>query len=416
MRLIGALGCAGLVLATLTAPRTAAQGRRLTYVRDTALNLARQGQGGSSVTALVRRDGYMVVAPEYRFFGEVMAFDSNFTKQAWHLPMGQGRTDAEIGSVTEWGWAGDSLWVADNRFQQLALIGGDGKVARSIGFPSWVRPAWSDRRRYPLFSRMHWHAMFGDGTLLVEPYQVRRLFDTPGYDPDQKLLVHIDRDGKILRTVARAPAMEGRLLLRSGTERKTWSVPNYPRSYWETSTDGERVVLVAPIPSDSGAFRVTMVSGRGDTLFSRRYATDAARMSRAGIDTFLTTVQAFGRYSAPQVRDTLTKLIAPFHSPVGAVLIGVDHSVWVAIRRPNSDPRQAEWMVLDEQGDVVGTALLQRSPKMTAVSVDHLWAVENDRVKQTTAIVRYRRADAKVVRPARSASSSGSSSPARPPE
>jgi len=414
MRLIGALGCAVLVLATLTAPRSGAQGRRLTYVRDTSLDIVRQGQGGRAVTALVRRDGYIVVAPEY-FFGEAIAFDSTGKRQAWHVRFGGGG-DAEVGFVTAWGWAGDSLWIADNGYRQLALIGGDGKVARSIGFPSWVRPSWSDRRLYPLFSRMNWFAMYGDGTLLVEPYQVRRLFDTPGYDPDQKLLVRIDRDGRILRTVARAPAMEGQLLLRSGTERKTWNVPNYPRSYWKTSTDGERVALVAPIPSDSGAFRVTMVSGQGDTLFARRYSIDAARVSKAAIDSFLTTVKAFGRYSAQQVRDTITKLIPPFRSPVAAVLVGVDHSVWVAIRRPKSAPQQAEWMVMDERGSVVGTTLLPRGLRMTAVSVDHLWSLEPDRVKQTSTIVRYRRAGPTGALPARSASSSGSSSPARPRE
>jgi hypothetical protein len=414
MRLVGALGCAGLVLAALCAPRAGAQGRRLTYVRDTSLDLVRQGQGGRTVTALVRRDGYMIVAPEY-FYGDAIAFDSTGKRQAWHVRFGGGG-DAEVGFVTAWGWAGDSLWVADNGYRQLALIGGDGKIARSIGFPTWVLPTWHDRRQYPLFARMNWYAMYGDGTLLVEPYQVRRLFDTPGYDPDQKLLVRIDRDGRILRTVARAPAMEGQLLLRSGTERKTWNVPNYPRSYWKTSTDGERVVLVAPIPSDSGAFRVTMVSSLGDTLFSRRYAIDAARVSRAAIDSFLTTVKAFGRYNAQQVRDTITKLIPPFRSPVAAVLVGVDHSVWVSIRRPKSEPQEAEWMVMDERGDVVGTTMLRRMFKMTAVSVDHLWSVETDRVRQNSAIVRYRRTDARVVRPTRSASSSGSSSPARPRE
>ena len=408
------LSRAGVALAALCAVPAGAQARRLTYVRDTSLDLVRQGQGGRTVMALIRRDGYMIVAPEY-FFGEATAFDSNGKKQAWHLPLGRG-PDTEVGLVTAWGWAGDSLWVADNGFQQLALIGGDGKVSRSIGFPSWVRPSWGDRRLYPLFSRMAWHSMYGDGTLLVEPYQVRRLFDTPGYDPDQKLLVRIDRDGKILRTVARAPAMEGQLLLRSGTERKTWNVPNYPRSYWKTSTDGERVALVAPMPGDSGAFRVTLVSGQGDTLFSRRYAIDAARVSKAVTDSFLTTVKAFGRYSAQQVRDTISKLIPPFRSPVAAVLVGVDHSVWVSIRRPKSEPQEAEWMVIDEKGEVVGTTLLPRGLKMTAVSVDHLWSVEPDRVKQTSTIVRYRRADAKGVRPTRSPSSSGSSSLARPRE
>ena len=379
-------------------------------MRDTAFDLTAQG-GRRTLRVLVRKDGYMIVAPEY--FGEVTAFDSTGKKQAWSVRFGGG-PDAEIGGVTEWGWSGDSLWVVDRSYSQVALLGGDGKIARSVRFPSWIRPRWGDRRQYPLFATMMWHAMYGDGTLLVEPSQVRRLFDTPQYDRDQKLLVRVDRDGRILRTVAHAPAMQGSLLLRSGAERKTFNIPNYPRSYWKASTDGERVALVTPIASDSGAFRVTMVSGQGDTLFSRRYAIDGRRVPKT--DDYLANVGPFGRYSAQQVRDTIAKLIPLFDSPVTTLLVGVDYSVRVMLRRPKSDPQQAEWMVIDGTGEVVGTTVLRRQLKLTAVSLDRLWVMENDRVKQTFVVVRYRRADAKGARPVRSASGSGSSSPAPPRE
>ena len=397
--------------AALAVAAPASAQRHLTYVRDTAFDVTAQAVR-RALRVLVRKDGHMILAPEF-FFGDMTALDSTGKQQPWRVRFGGG-ADAEIGGVTEWGWSGDSLWVVDRSYSQVALLGGDGKIARSVRFPSWIRPRWGDRRQYPLFATMTWHAMYGDGTLLAEPSQVRRLFDTPQYDRDQKLLVRVDRDGRILRTVARAPAMQGSLLLRSGAERKTFNIPNYPRSFWKTSTDGERVVLVAPIASDSGAFRVTMVSGQGDTVFSRRYAIDGRRVPKT--DDYLANVRPFGRYSAQQVRDTIAKLIPLFDSPVTALLVGVDYSVWVMLRRPKSDPQQAEWMVIDGAGEVVGTTMLRRQLKMTGMSLDRFWVIENDRGRQTTAIVRYRRADPRVARPARSASGSGSSSPARPRE
>lgn len=390
-----------------------AQTKRLTYVRDTSFNFSAQGFR-RLVMVLVAKDGRMIVAPEF-FSGTAVAFDSTGKKLPWALPLRRG-DNSEVWGVSRWGWVGDSVWVVDPGFRQIAMIGRDGKVAKSIGFPSWVRPFWRDRRKYPLFSQMQWQAMYDDGTLLVEPSKSRRLLDTPEYDRSQKVLVRVDRDGRILRTVARAPEMEGRMQLRSGTERRWVSVPNFPRTFWQTSADGERIAVVTPLPRDSGAFRVTMLSDQGDTVFSKRYVVDAARVSKAATDGFLATVQPFGRYTAQQIRDTIVKQMAAFHSPIVALHVGVDHSTWIWIRRPTSDPQQAEWFVIDAKGEPVGVTVFPRAFKMTAASLDRVWTVESDRVKQTSTIVRLRRADARAARPTRSARASASSSPARPRE
>ncbi len=389
-----------------------AQHRRLTYVPDTAFQLADQGIR-RLVTALVRKDGRIVVASEY-YYGEAIALDSMGRKLPWALPLGPQR--GEVGTVGSWGWVGDSLWIADGFFKQIAIVGGDAKVAASIRFPSWVRPFWRDRRKYPLFSDMAWLAMYGDGTMLVEPSQSRTLLDTPGYDRSQKLLVRVDRDGRIVRTVARVPEMDGRMVLRSGAERRTVTVPGYARTFWKASTDGERVAVLTPSPKDSGAFQVTMLSSWGDTVFSKRYVVDAARAAKSAMDGFLASIKPFGRYTAEQIRDTVAKQISAFSSPVLALHVGLDHSTWVRVRRPASDPRQSEWFVIDEKGAPVGNAFFALTFRPTALSVDRIWTVERDRVQQTSTIVRLRRADATGVRPARSARTSASSTPARPRE
>jgi hypothetical protein len=409
-----AVVCIAALVATV-APRADAQlnpVKRLAYDRDTSFNLG--GMGLRQIGALiVRRDGYMVAAPQY-YYGTAIAIDSAGRKQPWSMEYGRGR-DAEVGWVQQMGWSGDSIWVVDAAYEQVALLGKDGKVAYSVAFPSWVRPMWRDRRQYPLFSRMTWLAMYGDGTMLVVPSQIRRLFDTPRYDPDLTLLVRVDRDGRILHTVARVPLMDGRLNLRTGTERKTVNVPFYARTYWRSSSDGERVAVVTPITSDSGAFRVTMLNGQGDTVYSRTYSVPAKRVPKAAVDSFLTTVKEFGRYSELQMRDTVRKLIPVFQSPVVGVTVGLDQSAWVSYRTPTTDVREVDWLVIDAKGDVVGTTVTPRMFRMNAATVDRLWTIENDRTKQTSVIVRYARSS-KAVRPARSASGSGSSTPARPRE
>jgi hypothetical protein len=403
---------AAAVLCAAFAPNVGAQAKRLTYARDTSFNLVAMGVRRVS-TVLVRKDGYMVVAPEY-FYGEALAFDSAGKKQPWSVTFGRG-SDSEIGWAQQWGWAGDSVWVVDRMYEQVALLGSDGKIAQSVGFPSWVRPSWGDRRQYPLFSTMAWHAMYSDGSLLVEPSQVRRLFDTPAYDPDQKLLVRIDRDGKILHTVARIPAMDGRLTLRTGAERKVVNIPFHGRSHWKVSSDGERVAVVTPLTSDSGAFRVTMLNSMGDTVYSRRYTVDARRVPTATADSFAANVAAFGRYTKEQMRDTVRKLMAEWGSPVMGVQVGVDHSAWVSFRTPTTATVDAEWMVIDAKGDVVGTTVLLRQFKVIAATVDRIWTVEHDRAKQASLVVRYARS-AKAVRPTRSASASASLPPSRRPQ
>ena len=413
--LVVLLATAGGFVATAASVDAQVPMRRLVYVRDTAFALDAGTRG--QVAILVARDGRIVVSPNY-FYSELSQLDSSGKKLPWAVKLGRGR-DAEIGWVNAWGWRGDSVWVGDPLYEQVALIGSDGKIARSIAYPSWIRPSWSDRRRYPLFSRMTWYAMYGDGTLLVQPGAPRRLFDTPGYDPDRNLLLRVDRDGRILRTIATTPIMEGRLQLRSGTERRMVIVPFYPRVVWKAGDDGQRVAVVAPVASDSGAFMITALSDQGDTVFSRRYAVAAWRVVRATADSFLTRVQAFGRYSVQQVRDTIAKQMPAFYSPVQGVSIGLDHSTWVSIRRPGvaaSGAAATEWFVVDSAGEPIGIASFPKTLRPSAVSLDRLWAVEIDRVKQRSAIVRYRRTDARGAPPARTARASASASPARPRE
>jgi hypothetical protein len=394
-----------LLLAVHTRPLQA-QWRALSFVRDTSYNLKALGFSRPS-QLLAGRDGRMLVAPDF-LNGDVAVFDSAFNKLPPAFKMGRG-SNREVVYMTQWGWVGDSIWILDPFLKQVAFVGAAGNVTKSVGFPSWVRPFWRDRRKYPLFANMTWYAAYPDATLLVEPTQPRRLLDTPGYDPDQRMLVRIDGDGRIVRSVARMPRMDGRFQLRSGTERQWITVPNYPKSLWSVSNDGRRVAVVSPAPADSGAFTITSVNEDGDTLFSKRFVIPAARIARSRVDSLLAGQRAFGRYTLEQVRDTVRTLIPAFYSPVINAEVGLDYSVWVSVRRPTTRVEDAEYFVVNDKGEPQGVVTVLRSTKFVARSLDRMWVIQTDRVKQATVLVRFVRSDAKVVRPSRSARAVASS-------
>lgn len=348
--------------------------------------------------------------------GQLLVFDSTGKSLGVSMPIGGRRNrSAEIGWVNKWGLTGggDSVWIGDHMFAQLIVLNDSGKVGRSFERPIWLRPGWSDRRNYPLFSGLEWEAVYSDGTVLVTPGRRRALFDSPQYDRTAVHLLRATASGKILRTVAKLPssaAMNGhRLLLRDGTERKGFDIPFFARSVWKVSTDGQRIAIVLPQlgPADSGAFRVVMLNAEGDTLFARRYVTEATRVPLETIAARLNAITPFGRYSAEWIRDTLRSQIPVFASRVIGVQIGSDHSVWVWLSGTEAGSRA---FVIDSSGAPVGIAPFQPGTRIAALSRDHIWTNQRDRRKTSidaAVLVRMKRVTAS--RPARSVSGAASS-------
>jgi hypothetical protein len=262
---------------------------------------------------------------------------------------------------------------------------------------------------------MNWEAFYPNGDMLVVPSRPRAIFDTPLYDRKSQYLVRTNSDGKILKTVAKIPGFDGRILLRDGSRSHVVPVPLYNHTWWRVSSDGQRVVFVAPAAAeaDSGKLTVTMLTDEGDTVFVRKIPVDTRRISPGRADSLVTGYQGFAKYSAQWIKDTVRKLIPAYESFVKNVIIGVDHSTWIWLR---SDKPEQNAIVIDAKGDLVGHVTFGPSRKLAAYSVDHLWTVEPvDSRNQQFNIVRSRRVTT-TARPARSASVSGSPKPATRPE
>lgn len=381
--------------------------QQLQYAPDLTIDLAKGGMRGVDQMIVNKRGKMVVVHAVYP--RELIAFDSLGRKNKWPLQIGRRSAKSDISVINNTGWVGDSMWIADTGFDQLAVIDSSGRLVRSIERPSWVRPFWRDRRKYPLFRGLNWQALYPDGTMLVIPLSPRALFDSPVYDRSKMHLLRVNADGKILRTVARVPAGETRLQLRDGMERTQIGVPFFAKTSWKVSEDGQRIAIVRPLTtaSDSGAFRVTTLNANGDTLFSRRYSVETRRVPTDEVEKTLATVKPFGRYSAEWIRDTLRKQVPVFESRVLNVGIGVDHSIWVWLRSPIQETRA---FVIDANGDPVGTVAFPPPWKLGALSVDRVWTTQRIGSLRNPMfnIVRLQRVTATAARPSRSASASAS--------
>jgi len=400
----GALVLTALVV---TSGAIGAQGSpsELRYAPDLTIDLAKAGVK-SPGPLFVNRRGHMIVVNQ--FPGEVVRFDSLAGKRVW--PISVHRRGGDVGQISGSGWVGDSMWVADDVIDQLAVIDSTGTLVESIERFNWIRPAWGDRRKYPLFAAMEWLALYPDGSQLVRPSKPRALFDSPQYDRSRLHLLRVDHEGRILRTVAKIPSTEPRMLLRDAMEREVVPIPFFAKPAWTVSADGQRIVVVQPLltASDSGAFVVTSLNAAGDTVFSRRFTVTTTRVPADEVEKVLVGLKSFGRYSAGWIRDTLRKQIPVFRSRISNVTVGIDHSVWVHL---HSDVPEHSYFVIDPHGNAAGTVGFPSPWRVAALSLDRIWTLQRvgtGRTFRPVNIVRLKREETTAARLARSASAGAS--------
>lgn len=347
-----------------------------------------KADGSGAVASLsVAPDGRMVIIPT-SLFGGVHAFGPDGKSLGWKIPVAG--PESEIGWVGAVGWMGETLWIGDTRFGQVVLIGRTGAIAKSIEHPSWVRPQWAERRKYPLFASMQPLALYPDSSMLVVPYRSRSVFDTPGYDRTREHLLRISSTGTILRTVAMYDADDGRTVFFRSNERSghTMAVPFYARSWRVISADGRRIALVAPATTDrdSGTFRITMLDENGDTVYQRRYPQPVVRVNKAAVDSLLARTKGIFEMPAEQVRAKLAAKIPQFRSFLTDVFVGIDHFTWVVQRPPADTARARDALILDDRGTPVATVGMPDGFTPMVVDRAHLWGVE----RATAALVRFK--------------------------
>jgi hypothetical protein len=398
----------------LTAHAQAQAIRHFTPVED--LRIGAQAMGGQrDFNVLLAPNGRIIVAPRFGMM-PIVAFDSLGNRLPWKVATGGG--DADIGFVDRLGViAGtNTVWVADQRFGQVALVDSTGKVFKSIENPSWIHPSWSERRNYPVFASMAAFALYKDESMLVVPGRERALLNTPGYDRTGEHLLRMTWSGAIQRTVAMFPGSKNAVEFRGNGCNHVAAIPFGSRAEWAVSSDGSRLVMVTAgvTPADSGTVRITAMGERGDTVFSRTIAQPAVRIPPQAIDNVLANQRACGSYSLEAVRDSITRRIGAFRSYLRSVLVGRDQTVWVTLRALPDTSMERTAIGLDERGDVIGEVALPINQNFVGADRTHIWMVEGGRPRAPASLIRYR-LDATPAQPPRSARGASPSSTAKPP-
>jgi len=320
--------------------------------------------------------------------GTIRGFDSTGKPLSWSVPFGNNR-DLEIRSVWRMGWVGNSLWVADPGFTQIALIDRAGKVTKSLEYPSWVRPAWADRRKFPVFVGLAPLAIYADGSWLVRPAKERSLVSTPEYDNSYSYLLRISESGSIEKLIARVPR-GGALPDPSVRNASQATFPAFaPLTVWDASTDGSRVVIVstALTGADSAAYRVTAIGARGDTVFSTLFPFVPMPMSKQSIDSVrMRYNRSIGDRSSDVVREEAVKRLPWAYPPVEGLVVGRDQTVWIELR---STAPEHVWLVLDAKGETIGTVRLPKEFVARVAERGRVWGFDRD-ADRVTALVRYR--------------------------
>jgi hypothetical protein len=354
-------------------------------LRLTSAGLGIPGSGfGRGAHLAIAPDGRVVVSPQS---GDLVDLDSTGRRLSWKIQVG-GR-DPEIRQVDRMGWVGNTMWIIDEAYRQIALVDRGGKITKSLEHPSWIRPAWADRRKFPVFSRVTPLALYPDGTWLAIPYSEKSLLDTPGYDTTVQYVMRISESGAIQRLIARVPRQPARFFLTSGKTSRSYFIQYRAQDVWTWSIDGLRLatVNVNARGPDSATFRLNFIGEKGDTLFSRLYPYTPIKITQQARDSLRDRTQGkLGSLSEEEVRNLVAEKIPPFYPPITGVVIGSDYTIWLQLRGLGDD---RTWLVLDSTGAPIGSVVLSKDFQLEVGDRQRVWGFER-KLGRPPEIVRYR--------------------------
>jgi hypothetical protein len=355
---------------------------------DIRLDARKEQLDGLNFAITLAPDGRVVIAPsEGR--GDLRVYDPTASRVLWRVRMGR-EDSLEIRVATGLGWQGQNLFVIDPAYQQFSIINPQGKVIKSIEYPAWIKPAWADRRKFPIFDDLRPLGLLADGSMLVIPSDPTSPLETPDYDPQYMYVLRVAPTGTIQRTVARLPR-DTRIVYSQGMI-PNWIGPSDAANRvsanggtWAASTDGMRVAVVSPGgANEPGLFRLAVLNEKGDTVISRRYAHPAGTVPKRVSDSVAVRARR-GKLTERQV-DSAIKAFAVSYSAVSNARIGPDHTIWLTFREFEEGRTR---MGIDPRGEPIGVFTLPTTFALVTASRDYAWGMEMEN-RRLAAIVRYR--------------------------
>lgn len=282
---------------------------------------------------------------------------------------GPGADPGEMGGISHMSLRGDTLHVLDGTFRRIVHFGPDGAALGHTRLDDEERRPDTPRPPFPA-------RLLPDGSALF-------VTTLPGATrqerPRARIFLHGAPGGPLPDTVLSIPfgAESERVTLAIGEREAHWDNPYIHTPLHALAPDGTAfVVLERPLPTGEadGAYVLTRIGARGDTLFSRAYsytpeAVDRSVVHRALARAFLPLLGG----AEDDVLDAVRRAVRlpDFVPPVLAVRIGADQSIWLRMWRVPGQPEA--WLALDALGEPLGLAELPAGVTLTAMSADALY-------------------------------------------
>jgi len=288
----------------------------------------------------------------------------------------------EYRALSQAGWKGDTVWVFDNRLARVTLLTPQLTVARTVPFSFVLTLAngetingnstnvnGSAQTIFPSLVGMN-----ADGTYSFEP----------SFSQSVTFPENWNRPPRTSNAYVRANPIGAvtRLLAWTPPSPPCDNLPSLcPRIVKAISPNGSRIAIAEPTVegTDSGTFRLTLISQRGDTVFSRRVPYDGLLVSQAYVDSSLRVISA--RNGTPPKKPAVTVM-----PPLAAAFVADDGTTWLA-EATNGDQRV--WLQVDNNGQLTAKVTLPAAAVIRAASAGRIWTVQRTAVPNVEDVVWY---------------------------
>lgn len=289
------------------------------------------------------------------------------------------------------GMRSDSLWVFDPVLQRVTFLNRGQALLTTVRFRAEITP--------PLVGADP-AAFLDDGTvLLVATAASSGLANPLGVGAVRSIPVLLaTRSGKVIKKIAeinlQVAHMAARVLREGQPGQVFLQQPFSDDPLVEVAHDGSSVVLVERRAESrwmSEALVVTKLTGRGDTIFTRRYRYSPLPLDNAVFEQEVAKIlQRFrqGKYDLRE-DDIRERMYRPdFRPVVEEARIASDGLLWLR-RETSYGEKTVHYVVLGVKGEPVGEVVLPREERVLDATASMLW-VSSASDDGTPILVSYR--------------------------
>ncbi|HUH13391.1 MAG TPA: hypothetical protein VMK65_09790 [Longimicrobiales bacterium] len=285
-------------------------------------------------------------------------------------------------------WRGDTLWVSDSGQRRFNLFTPDGDLLGTVSPPPPVPTEANPRPPSPT-------SLLPDGTFMGSAGLPSHLI-TSG-EITTREYVRLDRDGRILDTLAVVPLGNGQLSISYGNGMMFSGQPFGDAPLTSVHPDTALLVLDRSVRSgEAPTFTLAKIRFGGDTLWRRSYPYEPVPLTSAEADSTAAAwverlkdsrmVADMGQVRAQRLyREAL--YVPPHRPPVRGITVGRDGTIWLLLT--DADPDTARRMVLDRDGEPVADVRMPAGTNPRYIDGDEVWASETDEL-DVPYLVRYR--------------------------